>query len=166
MQRPVALGALLALAGCADPAVHNPFLDDPSGGSAAEPPAAGALRFESAPALVIPDNDAAGVASTIEVPDAAIVQRLSGRRTCGSCNRIWHLEFDPPPSAEKCECGAALVHRTDDKEDTIRNRLKVYHDQTSPLVAYYEKKGVLGRVAGDGTPEEVRGRIAKVVGLA
>jgi adenylate kinase len=101
----------------------------------------------------------------IEVPDEAIVRRLSGRRTCGSCNRIWHLEFDPPPSAEKCSCGGALVHRDDDKEATIRNRLRVYHEQTSPLATYYEKKGVLRRVAGDGKPEEVRGRIAKVVGL-
>ena len=102
----------------------------------------------------------------IEVPDEAIVRRLSGRRTCGTCNRIWHLEFEPPPSAGKCECGGALVHRDDDKEATIRNRLKVYHDQTSPLAAYYEKMGVLRRVAGDGTPEEVRGRVAKVVGIS
>ncbi|MBI5488000.1 MAG: adenylate kinase [Deltaproteobacteria bacterium] len=101
----------------------------------------------------------------IEVPDEAIVRRLSGRRTCGTCNRIWHLEFEPPPSPAKCSCGGALVHRDDDKEATIRNRLKVYHDQTSPLAEYYERKGVLRRVAGDGKPEEVRGRIFKELGL-
>ncbi|MBI5499707.1 MAG: adenylate kinase [Deltaproteobacteria bacterium] len=101
----------------------------------------------------------------IEVPDEAIVRRLSGRRTCGTCNRIWHLEFDPPPSPATCSCGGALVHRDDDKEATIRNRLKVYHDQTSPLAEYYERQGVLRRVAGDGKPEEVRGRIFKELGL-
>ena len=101
----------------------------------------------------------------IEVPDEAIVRRLSGRGTCGACHRIWHRGFEPPPSPTPCRCGGALVHRDDDQEGTIRNRLKVYHDQTSPLAAYYEKKGVLRRVVGDGTPEEVRGRIAKVVGI-
>jgi len=100
----------------------------------------------------------------IEVPDEALVRRLGGRRTCGGCGRIWQLEFDPPPSPTKCSCGAALVQRDDDKEDTIRNRLKVYHEQTSPLAAYYERKGVLRRVVGDGRPEEVRARIAKAIG--
>jgi adenylate kinase len=100
----------------------------------------------------------------LEVPDEAIVRRLGGRRTCGACGRIWQLEFDPPPAPDKCKCGGALVQRDDDKEETIRNRLRVYHEQTSPLAAYYERKGVLRRVAGDGSPEEVRGRIAKAIG--
>lgn len=100
----------------------------------------------------------------IEVPDEALVRRLSGRRTCTACNRIWQLEFDPPPTAGKCACGGALLQRDDDQEATIRNRLRVYHEQTSPLFAYYERQGVLRRVDGAGAPDAVRRRVAEVVG--
>jgi len=100
----------------------------------------------------------------LEVPDQAIVRRLSGRRTCGACGRIWQLEFDPPPSPVTCACGGALAQRDDDKEATIRNRLEVYHGQTSPLLEYYERKGVLRRVAGEGKPEEVRRRVFAALG--
>jgi len=101
----------------------------------------------------------------IEVPDESIVRRLSGRRTCGGCGRIWQLEFDPPPSPTACACGGKLVQRDDDREGTIRNRLRVYHEQTSPLIAFYDKQGVLRRVAGQGTPDEVRGRVFAAVGV-
>jgi len=101
----------------------------------------------------------------LEVPDESVVKRLSGRRTCGTCGRIWQLAFDPPPSPDKCACGGALVQRDDDKEETIRNRLRVYHEQTSPLLAYYERKGVLRRVPGDGKPEDVRRGVFAALGL-
>ena len=93
------------------------------------------------------------------------VRRLSGRRTCGTCGRIWQLKFDPPPSPEKCSCGGALTQRDDDKEATICNRLRVYHEQTSPLLAHYERMGVLRRVAGEGTPEDVRRGAFAALGL-
>jgi adenylate kinase len=105
-----------------------------------------------------------GFVVALEVPDQAIVRRLGGRRTCGVCGRIWQLEFDPPPSADKCACGGALVQRDDDKEATIRNRLEVYHGQTSPLLEYYERKGVLRRVDGEGKPEDVRRRVFAALG--
>jgi adenylate kinase len=105
-----------------------------------------------------------GTVVAIEVPDEALVRRLSGRRTCTACNRIWQLEFDPPPSPDKCKCGGALLQRDDDKEATIRNRLRVYHEQTSPLFAYYERLGVLRRVDGSGAPDAVRQRVAEVIG--
>ncbi|MBN1769872.1 MAG: adenylate kinase [Deltaproteobacteria bacterium] len=105
-----------------------------------------------------------GTVVAIEVDDEALVKRLSGRRTCTACNRIWHLAFDPPPSPDRCACGGALLHRDDDKEETIRNRLRVYHEQTSPLIAYYERQGVLRRVDGSGAPDVVRKRVAEVVG--
>lgn len=101
----------------------------------------------------------------IEVPDDEIVRRLAGRRTCGACGRIWHLAFDPPPSSAKCACGGDLVHRDDDREETIRNRLAVYHDQTSPLLSFYEPRGVLRRVSGRGSPADVRERIEEAIGL-
>jgi len=99
------------------------------------------------------------------VRDESIVRRLSGRRTCGTCGRIWQLEFDPPPSPEKCSCSGTLVQRDDDKEATICNRLRVYHEQTSPLLAHYERMGVLRRVAGEGTPEDVRRGAFAALGL-
>lgn len=99
----------------------------------------------------------------LEVADEALVRRLSGRRTCTACNRIWHLEFDPPPSPERCACGGTLLQRDDDKEETIRNRLRVYHAQTAPLIAYYERRGLLRRVDGSGAADEVRRRVAEVV---
>jgi adenylate kinase len=101
----------------------------------------------------------------LEVPDESLVLRLSGRRTCGTCGRIWQLKFDPPPSPEKCSCGGALTQRDDDKEATIRNRLRVYDEQTSPLLAYYEGKGVLRRVDGEGKPEDVRRSVFAALGL-
>jgi adenylate kinase len=101
----------------------------------------------------------------LEVPDDSIVRRLTGRRTCGICGRIWQLEFDPPPAGDKCSCGGPLVQRDDDQEGTIRNRLKVYHEQTSPLLAYYERRGVLRRVPGAGKPEEVRRGVFAALGL-
>jgi len=103
--------------------------------------------------------------AALEVRDESIVRRLSGRRTCGTCGRIWQLEFDPPPSPEKCSCSGVLVQRDDDKEATIRNRLRVYHEQTSPLLAYYERMGVLRRVAGEGKPEDVRRGAFAALGL-
>jgi len=100
----------------------------------------------------------------LEVDDETLVRRLSGRRTCAACNRIWHLEFDPPPAVDACTCGGTLQQRDDDKEATIRNRLRVYHEQTAPLLAYYERQGVLRRVDGSGTADEVRRRVAEAVG--
>jgi adenylate kinase len=105
-----------------------------------------------------------GTVVAIEVPDEALVRRLSGRRTCTVCNRIWQLEFDPPPAADKCACGGKLLQRDDDQETTIRSRLHVYHEQTTPLFAYYERQGVLRRVDGSGAPDAVRRRVAEVVG--
>jgi adenylate kinase len=99
----------------------------------------------------------------LDVPDEALVRRLAGRRTCSACGRIWQLEFDPPPSATACACGGALVQRDDDREEAIRNRLRVYHDQTAPLFAWYGGKGVLRRVDGAGSPDEVRRRIGEAV---
>lgn len=85
----------------------------------------------------------------IRVPDEKIVQRLSGRRVCGSCGASYHLLYKKPEKDGVCNsCGAQLVQRTDDKEETILERLKIYHEQTEPLVEYYEKKNKLTVVEG------------------
>lgn len=85
----------------------------------------------------------------IQVPDEKIVQRLSGRRVCGACGASYHLLYKKPAKEGVCDdCGAPLVQRSDDKEETVLERLKVYHEQTEPLVEYYRKKNKLVVVEG------------------
>ena len=92
----------------------------------------------------------------VDVPDENIVQRMSGRRACLSCGATYHLEHVPPQKEGVCDkCGNELVLRDDDKADTVLNRLKVYHDQTQPLIQFYETKGVLKIVDGTQAIEEV-----------
>jgi adenylate kinase len=86
----------------------------------------------------------------IDVPDARLVARLTGRRGCKACGRNYHVDFVPPRKAGTCDqCGAALVQREDDKPAVVTERLAVYHRQTEPLIAYYSKRGLLARVNGD-----------------
>ncbi len=85
----------------------------------------------------------------IEVPDEKIVERMSGRRVCEACGASYHLLYKKPEREGVCgKCGGALVQRKDDHPDTVKERLKVYHDQTEPLKAYYEKQGKLSIVEG------------------
>lgn len=85
----------------------------------------------------------------IQVPDEKIVQRLSGRRVCSGCGASYHLLYKKPEKDGVCNsCGAQLVQRTDDREETVLERLKVYHEQTEPLVEYYRKKNKLVVVEG------------------
>ncbi len=89
---------------------------------------------------------------SLEVDSEALVERLTGRRTCRSCGRGYHLKFDPPAKADLCDaCGGELIQRDDDREETIRKRLRVYQEQTAPLVTYYQEEGLL--VAIDGMQE-------------
>lgn len=92
----------------------------------------------------------------VDVPDENIVQRMSGRRACLSCGATYHLEHVPPQKEGVCDkCGNELVLRDDDKADTVLNRLKVYHDQTQPLIQFYGTKGVLKIVDGTQAMEDV-----------
>lgn len=86
----------------------------------------------------------------ISVPLENLVSRLTGRRMCRSCGNIYHLLYNAPAQADKCDaCGGELYQRDDDKEETVMNRLNVYEEQTAPLIDYYEKKGILHTVNGD-----------------
>lgn len=92
----------------------------------------------------------------LEVPDEMIVKRAEGRLTCKSCGSVYNKYFSPPAKEGVCDkCGGELVQRPDDKAEVVQERLRVYHDQTQPLVAYYDKKGVLTRVDGTKSPDEV-----------
>jgi adenylate kinase len=96
----------------------------------------------------------------IEVGDDEVIRRLSGRRQCVKNGHVYHLEFDPPKNEGICDQdGSRLVQRDDDKPETIRNRLSVYHEQTAPLVDWYEERGLLRRFEGTRTPDEVHARI-------
>lgn len=96
-----------------------------------------------------------------------IVKRLSGRRSCPKCQSVFHVEFAAPKISGQCDrCGTALVQRSDDKPETIEARLRVYDEQTSPLMAYYEGKNKLSNLDGAGEMAQVYDRLAKVlVGL-
>ncbi len=93
------------------------------------------------------------------VDDDEVVRRLSGRRTCRQCGHVWHVDFDPPTTPNACDrCGGELFQRDDDREDTIRHRLEVYADQTSPLIGYYGDRGLLRGVDATGPVEDVTER--------
>jgi adenylate kinase len=93
------------------------------------------------------------------VDDDEVVRRLSGRRTCRQCGHVWHVDFDPPTTSDACDrCGGELFQRDDDREDTIRHRLEVYADQTSPLIGYYGDRGLLRGVDATGPVEDVTER--------
>ena len=96
----------------------------------------------------------------IDAPDDEVVRRLSGRRTCAKGQHVYHVEFDPPKHEGVCDQdGSRLIQRDDDKPETVRKRLAVYHEQTEPLVDWYEDKGVLRRFDGQRSPDEVHDRI-------
>ena len=93
------------------------------------------------------------------VDDEEVVRRLSGRRTCRQCGHVWHLDFDPPSRDGRCDrCSGELFQRDDDSEDTIRHRLDVYADQTSPLIDYYGDRGLLRGIDATGPVEDVTDR--------
>lgn len=101
----------------------------------------------------------------IEVPNKELLGRLTGRRTCRSCGAGFHVMFDPPKTDGKCDkCGGELYQRDDDNEATVSSRLKVYEDQTKPLINYYEKQGKLRRIDGVGSMDAIFGRITAILG--
>ena len=93
------------------------------------------------------------------VDDDEVVRRLSGRRTCRRCGRVWHVLFDPPTHRDQCDdCGGELFQRDDDHEDTIRHRLEVYQQQTRPLISFYADEGTLLGIDATGPVEEITDR--------
>ena len=102
---------------------------------------------------------------SLEVDDSAIEERMSGRRVC-PCGESNHLKFNPPAKEGICDkCGAALVQRVDDKAETVRERLRVYHELTEPVKAFYEKRGKLVCVDGNLSVEATTQLIFKALGL-
>jgi len=101
----------------------------------------------------------------VDVPDENIVNRMSGRRACLKCGATYHIVFAAPKSEGICDvCGEKLVLRDDDRPETVLNRLKVYHDQTQPLIDYYSKAGVLKTVDGTRSLDDVFSEIVGILG--
>lgn len=104
-------------------------------------------------------------AVAFEAAPDVIVERLSGRRGCPSCGKVFHVHYDPSPRGVRCgACGADLVQRDDDREETIRKRLLVYQRETSPLLAYYHARGLLTSVDGSAPIDQVAERVEAALG--
>ena len=100
----------------------------------------------------------------LEISENLIVDRLAARRSCKACNQVYHLVSMPPKVENVCDkCGGQLYQREDDKPETIKNRLKVYKEQTEPLANYYKAKGLLKVVDASGTPDEVHENVKKTL---
>lgn len=101
----------------------------------------------------------------VDVPDENIVRRMSGRRACVSCGGTYHIKYNPTKVEGVCDaCGGELILRDDDKPETVEQRLRVYHEQTQPLIDYYTKEGILKEVDGTIDLEDVFAEITKILG--
>ncbi|MGC8769430.1 adenylate kinase [Calditerrivibrio sp.] len=102
---------------------------------------------------------------SLEVDDNLIMERLTGRRTCKGCGKVYHIKYNPPKKDGVCDdCGGELYQRDDDKEETIAKRLKVYHEQTSALKDYYKNSGKLYVVNGFGEVDDIYRKIKEILG--
>ena len=109
-------------------------------------------------------GDKVDFAINVDVPDENIVRRMSGRRACLKCGATYHIEHIPPKTEGICDkCGSELVQRDDDKPETVQNRLSVYHEQTQPLIEYYDKKNILKSVDGTKDMQEVFSDIVNIL---
>ncbi|WP_022850598.1 adenylate kinase [Limisalsivibrio acetivorans] len=102
---------------------------------------------------------------SLDVADELLVERAVGRRSCPECGKVYHIKYNPPKTGGVCDAdGATLIHRDDDQEDTIKNRLKVYHETTSLLKGYYNESGKFHEIDGEGDPKDVYKKIKGILG--
>lgn len=112
------------------------------------------------------ENSALDYAIDVDVPDENIINRMSGRRACLKCGMTYHISYAAPKQDGVCDkCGADLVLREDDKPETVKKRLDVYHTQTQPLIDYYRNENILRSVDGTQDMEDVFRDITKILGV-
>lgn len=122
-------------------------------------------QAEALDAALAAINDKVDYAINVEVPDENIINRMSGRRACVACGATYHIIHIPTKVDGVCDkCGAELILRDDDKPETVKNRLNVYHEQTQPLIDYYTAKNVLHEVDGTKAMEDVFSSIVSILG--
>ena len=122
-------------------------------------------QAEALDAALAANGEKIDYAVNVEVPDENIVNRMSGRRACVGCGATYHIVYNPTKVEGKCDtCGADLILRDDDKPETVLNRLKVYHEQTQPLIDYYKKQNILKSVDGTQPMEKVFADIVAILG--
>ena len=110
-------------------------------------------------------GDKIDYAINVDVPDENIVNRMGGRRACVGCGATYHIKYNAPKVENTCDtCGSDLIIRDDDKPETVQNRLSVYHEQTQPLIDFYEKQGVLKTVDGTVDMKDVFAAIVDILG--
>jgi len=103
----------------------------------------------------------------IDVPKEIIVDRILGRRVCPKCGESYHIKYNPPKVPGKCDvCETALIHRADDQEEIILDRLAIYNQTTEPILKFYEKKGILHKIKGDGGIQDIFVQISEVLNKA
>ena len=111
------------------------------------------------------DGEKIEFAIDIEVPDENIINRMSGRRSCKDCGAIFHVQYNPPKKENCCDvCGGELILRDDDKAETVKKRLDVYHEQTAPLIAHYKEAGCLHEIDGTQDIKVVFEEIKSILG--
>ena len=122
-------------------------------------------QAEALDAALAAQGDKMDYAINVEVPDENIVNRMSGRRACVGCGATYHIKYNPTKVEGICDvCGKELILRDDDKPETVLNRLKVYHDQTQPLIDYYGKAGIVKEVDGTVDMNDVFQAIVNILG--
>ncbi|MBR1674058.1 MAG: adenylate kinase [Eubacterium sp.] len=122
-------------------------------------------QAEALDAALAAQGDKMDYAINVEVPDENIVNRMSGRRACVGCGATYHIKYNPTKVEGICDvCGKELILRDDDKPETVLNRLKVYHDQTQPLIDYYGKAGIVKEVDGTVDMNDVFNAIVEILG--
>ncbi|MEK6937930.1 MAG: nucleoside monophosphate kinase [Nanoarchaeota archaeon] len=101
---------------------------------------------------------------SLEVPEKVVIERFSGRRTCPKCNAGYHIKYIPPKKEGICDkCGERLIQRKDDAPQTVKERFKVYHKETAPLVEYYRKRRLLHQIDASSVPEEVSATVLELI---
>lgn len=100
----------------------------------------------------------------INVDYGLLIERITGRRTCKNCSSIFHIKYSPPKEVDRCDkCSGSLYQRDDDTEETVKNRLNTYENVTKPLIDYYNKQGILESLVSDGSIDEMRQKVAKLI---
>jgi adenylate kinase len=117
------------------------------------------IQAETLDVILVELGSMLDVVIELVVDDDEVIRRLSGRRTCSRCGRVWHLDFDPPQVEAFCDrCGGELFQRDDDRSETVRHRLEVYYEQTAPITGYYAERGIVVGIDAIGPVDDVTDR--------